>query len=184
MSQNAIQRAQSIVEEPDTDRTQDEDAAQLASMKGTFDMVRSDSQIITSDLGDPMNEEEYVQFRTSADAIGGLTVWADENAKTARFGQEREYAEIESPNNANGPQLFSDDEPRFEHGNPSPVLIRDGPRKLFFKSDIEPNRGERSPLFHPQSPELMGRFDTSKDPEEEYFRLSCLALKIIYNDHD
>lgn len=26
--------------------------------------------------------------------------------------------------------------------------------------------------------------DARKDPEEEYFRLSCLALKIIYNEHD
>ena len=26
--------------------------------------------------------------------------------------------------------------------------------------------------------------DSRKDPEEEYFRLSCLALKIIYNEQD
>jgi len=26
--------------------------------------------------------------------------------------------------------------------------------------------------------------DARKDPEEEYFRLSCLALKIIYNEQD
>jgi len=40
---------------------------------------------------------------------------------------------------------------------------------------------EASPIEMARSPSL---FDSSKEPEEEYFRLSCLALKIIYNDHD
>ena len=78
-----------------------------------------------------MNEDEYVQFRTSADVLNGLHIYEEEQERTNRLQYEREYAEIESPINAT-----LTEGPRYEIAEPSPLLLQNGKRKHFFKSDL------------------------------------------------
>ena len=136
-------------------------------LKGTFDMLRNASLIETDDLG--MNELEHLRM-SSTNSLHSLWM-SNPAALMNEIVAEKDYAEISSPTS-----MFREEQ-KFEL-EPSP-LVSNVKQLAVFSSETEP-----SSLRATSSPDLVGMLEARKEPEEEYFRLSCLALKIIYNDHD
>ena len=148
-------RASSMMEDAQADRLMNEDVA---------------SCFETDEPGEPINELEQLRMSNTG-SLDQMQQWMNNSALINELVEEKDYAEINSPTN------MSREEQKYEPEH-SP-LASNGKKLAFFGSEAEP-----SLLQATRASSLLEMSDSRKEPEEEYFRLSCLALKIIYNNQD